>query len=295
MWLLGQGTAAADEISVPTILQNTSTAVVDEVVPVAQGLASVGEDTTAVVVVPMVDAVRPVPSPTATPPVPVAEAPVEPVVPVVREVVAPDEGQDTLLGHVVEPVREVSAPIRKVAESAVEPLVTAVAEGPSEMPVVEELDLPAVLEMLTGLPQVGAPSVPQPAGHVGTGGAVQEIVVRAAVPAGPRADVPVQPLAAEGVRSAAVVPAADRAGSTGEDGTVQDLDGSTGVPAPAYLPERPAGTPSRTASSGGTGSDQTHADLPATVPGLAMAARELSRDVDHEVGTLAFDPSFSPD
>jgi hypothetical protein len=245
LWLLGQGSASADEAVAPALVPDVSSVVADVVPPVVEGVGTLPTPT-------------PTPTPTSAPagkPAPAAEA------------AAP---------------ADVGPLLREVAAAAVESSVEIVSGVASDVPVIGALDPTPVLEPQTRLPQEPVPSIPaESADGVQAVGSPETAAVREVVPTAP-----------EGGSSARPPALVDRpfAGLLAPDPAAP-----TAPPTSPSLPALPVETPSTVVCSGASPSDQAAADLSAIVPGASALAGVPAGDDDHAVGTLAFDPSFSPD
>jgi hypothetical protein len=243
LWLLGQGSASADEAVAPALVPDVSSVVADVVPPVVEDVGAV-----------------PTPAPPPTP--------------------AP-AGQSGPAAEVAAPA-DAGALLRQVTAAAVDYSVETVSGVAPDVPVTGAPDLTPVPDTLSRLPQEPVPSIPaESADGAEVVGSSRTAAVRGAVPAAPEDGSSARPPALAD-QPGAGVPAPDRAGPAG-------------APTSPRLPALPADTPSTASCGSASPSDQGAADLPVAVPDGSAPAGVPPGDDDHAVGTLAFDPSFSPD
>ena len=287
LWLAGQATATAQELSPPATAVGTTSSDVGEVA--APSVELVASATSAVApaadrtAAPVAPAAEPAPAAVA----PLAPVPVAPDVPAaapaVHSALLPITDLADRIVQTAEPVVEVATPLRDVAApvvaavgQAVPPVADAAvtlagAADPLLTPVGGALDpVAGVLDPVLGPGLIGTQERPGTDFHV-----LNEVFQSSA--AGPTGAGRV--LAPAGDNDV-ITPGPGGAG--GGPGPVRPLTPATGAPARA----------------GGTGThsfDQSPADLSAAVLAAFTAALAATGDACGAVGNIASDPSFSPD
>ena len=281
LWLAGQATASAQELSPPPTAAETVSSTFEAVA--APSVELLAPATSAVDPAPdrtasssVARAAEPAPAVVAS----VAPVPVVPVVsaaaPAMHSAVVPATHLAGPIAEAAEPVLEVAAPIQDVAApvmAAVEQAIPSVAHAAVTLAGALAAVLAPVANALDPLLSIGLIG-PQERPDTDSRGLNEVVHGPAAGPAG--ASRVLTPAGDD------VDPAAGAGGGAGEPG-----------PVPPYIPV--TGGPARAVATGADSFDQSPADLSAAVLATITAGLAATGDARDAAGNIAFDPSFSPD
>ena len=305
LWLAGQATATAEELSPAATAVGTPFSAVDAVAapsvePVAPATSAVdpAADPTAAPVAPAA-----APAPAAV--TPAAALPVAPVLsaaaPAGHSAVVPVTALADPIVPAAEPVLEMAAPLRDVAApvvAAVEQAAPPVADAAVTLADAPDTLLNPVAGALGPIADALGPVAGALAPVAGALGPVADALVPLLGPSlietqkRPGTDSHGLNELASAARPAG---AARVLAPTGDQVITPGAGGAAGVPGPVRPHAQGTGGPARAAGTGVSSFDQWPADLSAAVLAMITAALAATVDARDAAGNIASDPSFSPD